>query len=132
MEFFKKQNFKQFAKSEVDLSDFDKDYIIDWNNRTFFAQMLDAWGEMNYTHQCYKDYLANPNSSTKNNMISHANKMHDVCNLIVKNPNVYKEEADTLRFAEWQFYNYIFGYSKDDSCIKWFNQWCFDANLNLV
>lgn len=105
---------------------FDSSYIDDWNKKSFFSQMLDTWGEMNYTLQTFE------NNENENSINRHLASLHDVFCLFYNNPNNYEGEKESLKIAEWEFINYVTGKSNDKSCIKWFNQWNNDINFDLV
>lgn len=122
-----KISLENFLKSDFSLKDVDADYINEWNNRSFFSQMLDSFGEMNYTLQIFQK-----SDASKAELKSHLNRFHEVCCMIYNNPNVYDEEKETLKLAEWEFINYILWNSNDKSCIYWFNQWNNDINFELL
>ena len=107
-------------------ANFDSEYINEWNSRSFFAQMLDAWGEMNYTLQSFE------NNDSEETILQHLKSLHDVCCLFYNNPNNFDGEKESLKIAEWEFNNFVTGKTKDRSCIKWFNQWNNDINFDLV
>ena len=122
----KEISLDDFLKTKFSLENFDEGFVVDWNNKTFFSQMLDVWGEMNYTHQAYS------NGSDSSDVLKHLYSFHDVCCLVYNNPNVLSGEKYSLKIAEWEFINYILGKSKDKSCIKWFDQWNYDINFDFV
>lgn len=72
------------------------------------------------------------NDGNKNDVIQHALMLHEVCCLIYANKNVYDEEKETLKYAEWEFLNYVLWDSKDKSAVYWFNQWNNDINYSLL
>ena len=119
-------SLNDYLKKDFPINNFDDAYIDEWNNRSFFAQMLDAWGEMNYTLQSFE------NNDNDDVIVQHLNSLHDICCLFYNNPNNLEGEKESLKIAEWEFNNYVTGKTNDSSCIKWFNQWNNDINFDFV
>ena len=123
-------SLKNFLAEKFEITNFDNDYVQEWNKRSFFAQMMDVWGEMNYALKAYDD---EDNKFTASKaLMDHISAFHDVCCLVYSNPNVHPEEKDTLKFAEWEFLSYVLWGSNDKSFVKWFDQWNNDINYDLL
>ncbi len=105
-------SLSDYIEQDFSIENFDSSYIEEWNKRSFFAQMMDAWGEMNYTLQSFK------NNEAEESILAHLNSLHDVCCLFYNNPNNLDGEKESLKIAEWEFNNYITGKINDTSCVK--------------
>lgn len=121
----KKMSYDEFCKLDFSLTDVDSSYVHSWSERSFFSQMLDAWGEMDFTLKSFE-------MGKSDEVLQHAKMLHEVCCLIYANPNVFDEEKETLKYAEWEFFNYVLWGSNDKSAVYWFNQWNYDINYDLI
>ena len=120
-----KMSYTEFKELDFALSDVDNDYVQSWSEMSFLSQMLDAWAEMDFTLKSFEQ-------GNKDEILQHAKMLHEVCCLIYANPNVFDEEKETLKYAEWEFLDYVLWGSNNKSAIYWFNQWNYDINYDLV
>lgn len=95
-----------------------------WAQRSFKQQMQDVYGE------AYRLVKYSQEGSSK--LSAQWDVFDGFCAMTYLSPNITKGEKDTLRLAEWELYDYVFGDNtfKNDSAsvMRWFNQWMFNVN----
>lgn len=99
-----------------------------WSERSFKQQMQDIYGE---AHRLVKYHRE---GSEK---LSAQWDVFDMfCSMTLLDPSTTKGERDTLRLAEWELYDYVFGdntfRNTDETVMRWFNQWIFDVNYSAL
>ena len=98
-------------------------------NRNFILLMMDVWGEANKVIEIFQ---------TKNTeaILKQLSNFHDVCNIIYLNDDIDDEVKWELKVAEWEIYDYCLWdneFQNDSSSImRWFNQWCYDVNYDIM
>lgn len=95
-----------------------------WAQRSFKQQMQDIYGE------AYRLVKYSQESSDK--LLSQWDVLDEFCAMTYLSPRTTKGEKDTLRLAEWELYDYVFGDNafgnSSTSVMRWFNQWMFNVN----
>ena len=58
------------------------------------------------------------------------------CSMTYLAPTTTKGERETLKLAQWELYDYVFGKNdfrnSSESVMRWFNQWIFDINYAAI
>lgn len=99
-----------------------------WANRTFKQQMQDIYGE---AARLIKQHLEN------NDCIDAQWDVLDLfCTMTYLSPSNTPEKIETLKLAEWELYDFVFGenvfHNTSESVMRWFNQWVFDINYSAI
>lgn len=99
-----------------------------WVQRSFKQQMQDVYGE------AYRLVKYSQESSDK--LSAQWGVLDEFCAMTYLSPRTTKGEKDTLRLAEWELYDYVFGNNtfgnNSTSVMRWFNQWMFDVNYAVL
>ena len=137
-----KIDYDEFIKdSKYDLKEytFDEQTIRFWKSRNFYTQMMDVWGEVDKARNYYIKWK-NANTEDKEKRFSallKSLKFVRECLAIVKENNNFTEPVkQTFRIAEWELYDFffwdnLFG-NTSETVTRWFDQWCFNINLDLI
>ena len=103
--------------------------ISDWSNRTFFSQMSDVWGEANKAVE-----ISGEGRTDK--LIQQLKVFSEICSIIYVNPNITDGAKYELREAEWELYDFCIWNNEllntPKSVMKWFDQWLYDINYDLL
>jgi hypothetical protein len=98
-------------------------------NRNLLLQMMDIWGEADKAVQAYL-------SSNTEATVKQLSNFHDVCNIIYSNPSIDNDTKWELKVAEWELYDFCLWdnsfHNDSSSVMKWFDQWCYDINHDLL
>ena len=98
-------------------------------DRNFLLQMMDVWGEADKVIKTHE-------KSNTEEIIKQLSNFHDVCNIIYLNENIDDNVKWELKVAEWELFDYCLwdNLFKNDSVsvMKWFDQWCYDINYDLL
>lgn len=102
-----------------------------WKRRhrlRFIDQMSDAWGEAD---KCVR--LKNQGENKK--LETQIKVFENTVDAILTDPKLSKGARFELRDAEWEILDYCIGdnkwNNKNNTAMKWFDQWMFDYNLDL-
>ena len=103
--------------------------ISDWHERTFFSQMNDVWGEANKAVEISSE-------GRTNKLIRQLKVFSEICSIIYMNPNITDGAKYELREAEWEIYDFCLWnnelHNTPESVMKWFDQWLYDINYDLL
>lgn len=106
----------------------DPDELELWASRSFKQQMQDIYGEANR--------LVKYNRDDREKVACQWDVFDRFCIMTYSSEDVTEGERDTLKLAEWELYDYVFGsneFKNDDiTVMRWFNQWVFDVNYALI
>ncbi len=95
-----------------------------WNSRSFKQQMQDVYGEAARLIKFHRE------SSGK--LESQWQVFDSFCIKTYLDPKTTDGERETLKLAEWELYDFVFGdnvfRNTDESVMRWFSQWVFDVN----
>ena len=137
-----KIDYDEFIKdSKYDLKEytFDEQTISFWKSRNFYTQMMDVWGKVDKARNYYIKWK-NANTEDKEKRFSALLKSLEFvreCLAIVKENNNFTEPVkQTFRIAEWELYDFffwdnLFG-NTSETVTRWFDQWCYNINLDLL
>lgn len=99
-----------------------------WAQRSFKQQMQDVYGE------AYR--LVKYSQEDSDKLSVQWDVLDEFCAMTYLSPRTTKGEKDTLRLAEWELYDYVFGNNtfgnNSTSVMRWFNQWMFDVNYAVL
>ena len=103
--------------------------ISNWDNRTFFSQMNDVWGEANKAVEI--------SCEGKTEKLTQQLKVFsEICSIIYSSPNISDGAKYELREAEWELYDFCIWNNElqntSDSVMRWFDQWLYDINYDLL
>ena len=98
-------------------------------DRNFLLQMMDVWGEAEKVIKSFE-------KSNNDDVIKQLSNFHDVCNIIYLNENIDDNVKWELKVAEWELFDYCLWdnlfHNDSVSVMKWFDQWCYDINYDLL
>ena len=104
------------------------DELDAWGERSFKQQMQDIYGEAYRLIKFYRE---------DKDKLSGQWDVHDTfCAMTCLDPATTHGERETLRIAEWELYDFVFGdnvFRNDEkSVMRWFNQWMYDVNYSAL
>ena len=106
----------------------DDDLTKEWSDKNFYLKMMDIYGEANNVVRLYK--------SNEENIVKQFSNLHNLCNIMVLDERIDKGTKDELRTAEWEILDFCLWdnlfHNDEKSVMKWFNQWCYDINYDLL
>ena len=98
-------------------------------NRNLLLQLMDIWGEANKVIQAYI-------KSNTEDVQKQLSNFHDVCSIIYLNNKIDENIKWELKVAEWEMYDFCLWdnrfHNDTTSVMKWFDQWCYDINHDLL
>ena len=124
-----KMTLDDFIVQEHDNPKWDPASLTELMERNLVLQFMDIWGEANKVLQAYK-------KSNADDIIKQLRNLHDVCNIIYVNDNIDENIKWELKVAEWELFDFCLWdnqFQNDSaSVMKWFDQWCYDINYDLL
>ena len=120
---------------------FDEQSLAFWKSRNFYTQMMDVWGEVDKARKYYIKWKeatdATPEKTQRFEALLKSLKFVRECLAIVKENNDFEEKVKkTFRIAEWELYDFFFWdnefYNTAETVTRWFDQWCFNINYDLL
>ena len=124
-----KMTLDDFIVQEHDHPKWDPASLTELMERNLLLQFMDIWGEANKVLQAYK-------KSNTDNIIKQLRNLHDVCNIIYINDSIDENIKWELKVAEWELFDFCLWdnqFQNDSvSVMKWFDQWCYDINYDLL
>ena len=140
--FDNKISYEEFTgSSRYDLKEksFDEQTMEFWRSRNFYAQMMDVWGEVDKARNMYVAWKDADEGNKNEKLASFFKELRFVreCIDVVKNNNDFNEKVkETFRIAEWELYDFFFWDNEFGNTIetvtRWFDQWCFNINCDLI
>lgn len=141
----KKIPYEEFVRDDYyDLKEFtfDEQTMEFWRGRNFYTQMMDVWGEVDKARKNYIVWKEIPKSDTSKKRerflaLLKSLKFVRECIAVVKENNDFEEKVKkTFRIAEWELYDFFFWDNEfgntAETVTRWFDQWCFQINLELL
>lgn len=99
-----------------------------WSERSFKQQMQDIYGEAFRLIKFYRE--------DKEKLPAQWDVLDTFCAMTCLDPATTRGERETLRIAEWELYDFVFGdnvfQNDDESVMRWFNQWMYDVNYAAI
>lgn len=136
-----KISYNDFMNMKFDINDIDKELLDFWYKRSRQSIMLDIYGGADEIISIckktpkFKDRINNKNNY-KDAILTQLKSFHRVCRIIYNNPNITSGLKWEVKVAEWEMLDYILWNNERNyninTIMEWFNQWCFDANLELI
>ena len=120
---------------------FDEQSLAFWKSRNFYTQMMDVWGEVDKARNYYLKWKETPDTAPEKEhrfqALLKSLKFVRECLAIVKENNDFEEKVKkTFRIAEWELYDFFFWdnefYNTAETVTRWFDQWCFNINYDLL
>lgn len=106
----------------------DEDELALWDAHSFKEQMQDVYGEAARLLKYYKEDASKLDAQWE--------VFDRFCKMTYLAPSTTQGERTTLKIAQWELYDYIFGENEfrndDASVMRWFNQWIFDVNYAAI
>ena len=100
-----------------------------WQGRSFYVQMMDIWGQAS---SVIKEYENDNAEAVKHELSNFSN----LCCIIYANQNISEGAKWELNIAEWELMDFCLWdneWNNDAvSVMKWFDQWCYDINYDLL
>lgn len=140
-----KISYDDFIKDgQYDLKEFtfDEQTLAFWKSRNFYTQMMDVWGEVDKARNYYLKWKNAPDDEPEQKeerffALLKSLKFVRECLAVVKENNDFEEKVKkTFRIAEWELYDFFFWdnefYNTAETVTRWFDQWCFNINLDLL
>ena len=129
-----KMTYTQYVEKLDVLSDEEKDLINVWSSRNFFSQMMDIWGEVDKLPTLYEKSLLDKDSSALKMQLQRVSKF---CKIVRNCPGCTKGEREEIKIAEWELYDFylgnnLFNNENGYEASKWFEQWCYNINYELL
>jgi len=117
-----------------EISTDESEMIKTWSTRNFFSQMMDVWGEVDKLPELYEKYKNTENFSA---FIKQLEMVSKLCRIVRNCPECTIGEKEELKMAEWELYDFYEGdntFNNTDgrAAAKWFDQWCYDINYDLL
>ena len=141
----KKIEYEDFIRDgHYDLKEFtfDEQTMDFWKSRNFYTQMMDIWGEVDKAKRNYvvwRDVPENEPEKKAKRFEVFLKSLQFVreCLAVVKENNGFEEQVKkTFRIAEWELYDFFFWDNEFgntvDTVMRWFDQWCFGINCELL
>ncbi len=104
------------------------DELDSWSERSFKQQMQDIYGE---AHRFIKFHREG-----SDRLSDQWDVLDAFCMMTYLDPSTTCGERETLKLAEWELYDYVFGdnvfRNNDESIMRWFNQWIYDVNYAVL
>ncbi len=99
-----------------------------WASRSFKEQMQDIYGEAARLIKYHRE--------SKEKVAKQWEVFDLFCSMTYLAPTTTKGERETLKLAQWELYDYVFGKNdfrnSSESVMRWFNQWIFDINYAAI
>ena len=121
---------------------FDEETLNFWRNRSFYTQMMDVWGEVDKARRNYVAWQGildekGADKEKRFRVFLKSMKFARECLAVVKDNNGFEEKVKkTFRIAEWELYDFFFWDNEfcntADTVTRWFDQWCFQINCDLL
>lgn len=102
---------------------------------------LDAWGERSFEQQMQDVYgeahrLIRYRQEGSDKIANQWKVLDTFCAMTCLDPSTTRGEQETLRIAEWELYDFVFGenaFRNDEkSVMRWFDQWMYDVNYSAI
>ncbi len=133
MIFKEKTEFEEFVRN-TDAED--EKIKKEWFDRSFYAQMMDIWGEADRLRNYKIDYDRAKTKEAYNRMEKQGELFHHLCNTIYLNPKSSVGQKWELKCAEWELYDFVFWDNEwnnsAETVTSWFDQWCYDINYDIL
>ena len=104
------------------------DELNAWSERSFKQQMQDIYGEAHRLIRFYRE--------DKEKLPGQWDVFDMFCSMTCLDSTTTRGERETLRIAEWELYNFVFGdnvfRNDEQSVMRWFNQWMYDLNYSAL
>lgn len=102
-----------------------------WNSHSVESRLIDIWATADDLLSC-----SNSENSSEASLNSYAERMENLISIICADPAQGRGFRETVREAQWEVFNYVFGDNSfghsGKSSMSWFDQFMFDINYNLV
>ena len=100
-----------------------------WHNRSLFAKMMDIWAAADEVVKIY--------NQDKSSLLHQISNLHDLCRQIYSSYKYSYGFKWELKIAEWELYDFClwdntFQNTADTIMKRWFDQWCYDINYDLL
>lgn len=136
LDFNNKMSYEDFVSLPTNVDDVSESICLSWYERNFLSQMMDIWGEADKTMAAYNKWKNDKNDQNYEAIKSHINVLDKYCRVIYSDRSKSEGKKYELKVAEWELLDFIFWdnlFENDEkSVMKWFNQFCYDINYDLL
>jgi hypothetical protein len=125
----KKLDLENYISLPIEKPSWDSASLNELMSRHFYLQMMDVWGEA--------DRLVRYHSTSCIDTIDNQVKnFHNICSTIHYNENIEEGVKWELKIAQWELLDFCIWdnvfYNDSNSVMKWFDQWQYDINYDLI